>query len=324
VRKYPTVFVLVLNYCSAEETLDCVKLVRRVDYPRLKLLVIDNASPDGGGGLLRRTIPQKEFIELNKNSGYAGGNNLGISIAIENGADYVMICNPDVRLSANSIKSYVSIFEMDSSIGALNPIQLSGNGDSIDPKFQQAIMKPGNIEKIVTNYLGKEVLEVKTLFGAALMLSRRAIETVGGFDPLFFAYGEEEDLCRRIRNNNFKLAVTKDAPVVHLRTNETKGISDFVLFLRLKGSYLYELKEPRLGYRYAVKKVLKKIFLDLGGKRRGAYPFNTYKIRHWHIIRSLFWVLFNLQNIHQHREIEKGNNAYIFINTKRKQAHEKN
>jgi len=300
----PSVWILVLNYCSLEDTLGCVESIRKVNYDHLHLLVIDNASPDGSGNSLSEIIPANEFLALPSNIGYAGGNNEAIRIAVQQKAQYIFIVNPDIRIAHASIKQYVSILEADKSIGALNPIQLSADGKSIDEKFYSSVLKKQDISFCHTNKT-QHLWEVDTLFGASLMLPVSTIKNVGVFDPLYFAYGEEEDLCRRIKYHNFKLVVTAQSPVIHLRTKESDTVTDFVLFLRLKGSYLFKLKDPILGYRYAVKKVFKDIILDLMGKRGNTYPFNAYPIRFKFILKSILWIILNFNQIRMSRKIEK-------------------
>ncbi|MDP2110568.1 MAG: glycosyltransferase family 2 protein [Thiobacillus sp.] len=304
----PIVYILVLNYCSLEDTLACVESIRHISYQNLKLLVIDNNSPDGSGKILGSKIPDHEFLQLPENTGYAGGNNTGFKKALDNSADYILVVNPDVRLLPDSIMRYVEILERDKEIGALNPIQLSADGQSIDESFSRSIL-PSSSPYRPDLFSGLN--EVKSLFGASLMLPARTIKQVGGFDPLFFAYGEEEDLCRRIRRRGLKLVVTTEAPVIHKRTKENRVISDFVLFLRLKGAYLYNLKNPALGFRFALKHFARDFIHDVQGKRSNTYPFNRYPVKSRHVLRSGFWIIRNLLSIRQHRKLDQTSGPYV-------------
>lgn len=305
---YPLVYILVLNYCSLDDTIACVDSIRRLTYPKVRLLVIDNMSPDGSGEILSGELPNQEFLQLPQNTGYAGGNNAGFSAALDNDADYVFVVNPDVRLPPDSITHYVEILEGDKAIGALNPIQLSFDERSIDKSFSRAVLSSASPYRS-DHFSG--LLEVKTLFGAALMLPARTIKQVGGFDPLFFAYGEEEDLCRRIHRSGFKLVVTPEEPVVHKRTNENRTVSDFVLFLRLKGAYLYNLKNPGLGFRFALKHFARDFLLDVQGKRSSTYPFNKYPIKLHNVLRAGVWVARHVFSIRQHRKLDRTIGPYV-------------
>jgi GT2 family glycosyltransferase len=296
----PLVYILVLNYCSLRDTLACVETIREINYPNFRLLVIDNDSPDGSGEELASKIDAPELLRLPENIGYAGGNNAGFKIALNNCAEYVFVVNPDVRLPSDSLSRYIELLESDFTIGAMNPIQLNSES-SIDDSFARAVLATS--QPYHQNLQG--IRESTTLFGAALMLPSRTLRTVGGFDPLFFAYGEEEDLCRRIRDRGLKLVVTPEAPVTHHRTKEKATVSDFVLFLRLKGTYLYNLKAPQLGFRYALKHFFLDFFEDVFGKRKTAYPFSRYPIKLTHVLRAGYWVVSNIRTIRDHRKLDK-------------------
>jgi GT2 family glycosyltransferase len=299
------VYIIVLNYCSAEDTLECVEAIRKIGYPHVRLLVIDNGSPDGSGRRLEKNIPPHEFIGLSENIGYAGGNNVGLHRALQEGAEYVFIVNPDVRLLPDSIQAYVDVMESDASIGALNPLQVMPDKETIDKKFLECVLRGVTDRNSVKSLGPSEVWEVRSLFGASLMLSRSALERVGGFDPLYFAYGEEQDLCRRIRYHGLRLVVTSKSPVVHLRTREKAGMDDFRLFLRLKGAYLYGLKNPHTRLRKLLKVAWGEMVQDM---REAGGEFNFRRI---HYAKVVWWILLHLTHIEKHRRIEKAGRAYI-------------
>jgi GT2 family glycosyltransferase len=268
--------------------------------------VIDNASPDGGGRILEEKLSRKEFLQIPKNLGYAGGNNVGIRIALEADAEYVFIVNPDIRISPESIAAYIDVMTSDSSIGAINPIQLSPDGLSIDARFKWTIW--GNTQPTESALLNAgQRWGAQTLLGAAIFLSSKAIKKIGLFDPLYFAYGEEQDLCRRILYHNFKLVVTSDSPVVHLRTHENTGSDDWRLFLRLKGIYLYKLKDPNTSFSSSLRNTLKLFFKDFRSKTPPyAHPFSKS-----HYLRVLFWLIRNAYFVYRHIQLERRGKAYV-------------
>ncbi len=308
----PLVFVLVLNYESLNDTIECIESIKYSDYTNVRFLVLDNASPDGSGKKLAAQFDKRDFVQLSANIGYAGGNNYGMRMAMEAGADYVFILNPDVRPSAATISECVRAAESDPTIGAVNPIQVCDDGDLIDKKFLTAVLKPAGFENPV--YQDGEfpkTFEVNELLGAGLLLPAPVIARVGGFDPLYFAYGEETDLCRRLRYHGFRLVVTGNAPVRHLRTKEATGTSDRVLFLRLKGSYLGKLKDPWRSFRRSLRLVTAQFLQELLGRRRSEYPFNHYPVTRIHSIRAFLWVLIHLASIRRHRRMEQAGRAHV-------------
>jgi hypothetical protein len=302
---HPLVFVLVLNYGSFEDTVQCVETLRRLDYPNVRLLVIDNASPDGSGTVLRRRFEEAEFLQLPFNTGYAGGNNAGIRIALERGADYVFVVNPDIRVHESTVSRCVELMQRDRTIGAVNPIQLDAGGVRLDEKFREGIFLRHRFAEPAVPISEERTWDTLTLYGAALMIGRETLEQVGGFDPLFFAYGEEEDLARRIRLKGRRLVVTSAAVVRHLRTKEGRP-SDFVLFLRMKGAYLYALKDPSAGFRQSLRRVLNDMARDLRKQRADQYPFKQFAVTRWHVLRAMSWIALHLPQIYRHRSSERG------------------
>lgn len=305
----PQVYLIVLNYCSAEDTLACVAAIRGICYPNFRLLVIDNNSPDGSGALLEQSIPAHEFMQTGRNLGYAGGNNAAIGRALNEGADYVLIVNPDVRLPPDCLSDYVNIMSRDTRIAGLNSVQLQGNGLDIDPGFRVGVLQPNDRDQERFNALAfPETFDSEVLYGAALMLSAAAIRRVGGFDPLFFAYYEEIDLCRRLRLHGFRLVVTPRSPVVHIRTVYAKPLSRRVRFLRLKGYYLSRLKNRDRAMRPTLVIILQEIRAALRGQAANIYPYNAYPYDRGIVLQTLGWLMWFLPSIwlHKKRDVQPG------------------
>lgn len=306
------VYVLVLNYNSFDDTLACVACVRRSDHSHVRILVIDNASPDGSGLRLAKLLPDHEFLQLPHNTGYAGGNNEGIRRALAAGADHLFIVNPDVRVGPRTVSTCVAAAESAEDVGAINPIQLELDGATIDGKFFRTALRPlGYCSDRYDGTAWPDLIEARDLLGAALFFPRRALETVGGFDPLYFAYGEETDLCRRLRHRGLQLMVTGRAPIRHLRTKEGSGVSDRVLFLRLKGLYLGVLKDPGRSLGSALRTVVRRMLRDLAGRSRAEYPFNQYPVTRRHTMQAITWVLRHLPEVRRHRLLERSGRAYV-------------
>jgi len=308
----PLVSVVVLNYCSLEDTLACVAAIRKIDYDRLQLLVIDNASPDQSGSQLERRLARSEFLQLPQNRGYTGGNNEGVKLALRATADYVLIVNPDVRLPPDTIETYVDIFSKDPRIAAINSIQVEADGLTIDRSFLAGVLIPaGYTDELFLPNRYPSQFEVRALFGAALMVKTEALRKVGGFDPLYFAYGEDVDLSRRMRYHGFTLVATPRSPVVHLRTQHRRELSASVRFLKLKAHHLIRLKDPSGSFIFACGGVASDLWRALLNPRRGLYPSNWHPLTRQIILRASWWFLIHVYAVWRHREREKLGRAHI-------------
>jgi GT2 family glycosyltransferase len=306
------VFSVILNYQSCEDSYHCFNCVRESDYTNVRILVVDNDSRDGSGEYLKNLIPPQCFRQFSENLGYAGGNNAAIKVAIDEGASYVFILNPDVRLDKGVVSECVRIFEADPTIGAINPVQLQEDGVTIDRKFSNAVLRScGYGDVRFSQESLPPVIDAGDLLGAALIIPVRVIKQVGGFDPLYFAYGEETDLCRRLRFHGYRLVVAGGCAVRHTRSKERAGVPDRILFLRLKGEYLGMLKEPRRGFVRSLRLLTIRFWGEVSRRDRDHYPFNQYAVTSWHALRAFSWVLARLPKIWIHRRLEIRGRAHV-------------
>jgi GT2 family glycosyltransferase len=312
VNARPAVHAIVLNYCSLDDTLACAAAVRASHDANVRLLVVDNGSPDGSGRALARELPGDELLQLPRNTGYTGGNNAGIRVAIERGARPGLVLNPDVRLRPDAVAHYCEVLDAHPEIGALNSIQVAADGETIDPKFSAGVLAPLGYggPRLADNDF-PPLFEARSLFGAALMLPVRTLRRVGGFDPLFFAYGEETDLCRRIRRHGATLAITARAPVVHLRTPRTHPGPEVVAFLVLKGYLLYLAKDPAVPVSRALPGVLRQLAAALLGRPSRRYPFTHQRFTRGQLAHALAWFLRHAREIRAHRRLDRRGGAYL-------------
>lgn len=306
------VFAIVLNYCTLDDTLGCVASVRASRGADVRLLVVDNGSPDGSGPALAGRLGQEEFVQLTRNTGYTGGNNAGIRLAMARGASHVLLLNPDVRVQPDTVARYCQVLGERPDVGALNSIQVGPDGETIDPKFSGAVLRPlGYAKPRLGDNVFPRVFEARWLFGAALMLPVATLERVGGFDPLFFAYGEELDLCRRIRLHGLTLAIAAEAPIVHLRTPRTHPSADRLAFLVLKGYLLYLAKDPAVPLSPALRMVFRQLVSALLGWPPGTYPFDAQRFTRPQLARAIAWFAAHAHDIRAHRQMDRAGRAYL-------------
>ena len=90
----PLVYIVVLNYNSLEDTVECITSLKSIDYENYRILLVDNGSDYDVFVNIKRTFPEIEYLRLNENVGYAGGNNAGIRKVLDK-ADYIFVINND-------------------------------------------------------------------------------------------------------------------------------------------------------------------------------------------------------------------------------------
>ncbi|GIW33563.1 glycosyltransferase family 2 protein [Meiothermus sp.] len=210
----PLIYILILNYRAWRDTVACLGALEKLEYPNYRVLVLDNASDNDSVAQIRAAFPKVEVMELGRNLGYAGGNNVGIRRALTEGAAYVWLLNPDTLPDARALAAMVEQAQQDVQIGAVGSVlyemdrpeqvQAWGGGEVVLPwGLIRLLNHPGQTPRL--NYIS----------GASLLLRREALERVGLLDEGFFMYGEDADMGLRLLKSGFKLAVAPQARVWH-------------------------------------------------------------------------------------------------------------
>jgi len=215
---YPIVYAVILNWNRCEDTLACLSSLTKLDYPNLRLLLVDNGSSDGTPQVVARQNPTVEVIVNESNVGFAAGCNAGLRHALEQGADYVFLLNNDTLVDPAALNHLVSLVGPDVGMVApkiyyaADPARVWSVGGMCHPlTLEKTSDGRGQIDK---GQWG-EVLERDYLVGCALLLSRRLLTEVGLFDERFFMYYEDSDLSLRARQAGFKLLLSPQARVWH-------------------------------------------------------------------------------------------------------------
>lgn len=214
----PAVWVVVLNWNGASDTLDCLQSLKRLRYPRLTTVVVDNGSApaeaDGieASGLARAVLRQRE------NLGFAGGCNVGIRYALERGAAYVWLLNNDTVVDPLCLDALVAAGERDARIGLLSPVLYDYDAPDVIQFAGTVLDLPGQRSPTLTSLDDPRARGQEGrlgLWGTALLIKRRVVEAVGPLDERYFAYVEDMDYCVRALQAGFATRLVREASVYH-------------------------------------------------------------------------------------------------------------
>ena len=198
----PLVVIVILNTNRREDTLECLGSLEQSSYPTQKIIVLDNASTDGSVEAIQAGFPHVEILHLTRNAGYAGNNNVGISAALEQGADWVLVLNEDTILNPDCITQMVAAGESDQHIGIVGPLVYHHNEPNVIQSAGGALGTNWEAQHLGQNEddIGQYTMPhaVKWVSGCAIMVRRSAIEQHGMLDERFFYYWEEVEWCLRI------------------------------------------------------------------------------------------------------------------------------
>ncbi|MFT5367935.1 MAG: N-acetylglucosaminyl-diphospho-decaprenol L-rhamnosyltransferase [Candidatus Latescibacterota bacterium] len=211
-----------------------------------KVLLVDNGSTDGSSEFVRQGHPEVALIQTGKNLGFAGGNNVGIAHALKNDADYILLLNQDTVVFDAWMDPLIELANAHPRLGILGPFQYDYAGDIFDRVFQNQLTanttyfedeKQNNIAPYYT---------LPHVIGAAMLIRRETLEAIGTFDPYYFLYYEEKDLCRRTIAAGYEIAVVPTSKIGHyhgqLHAAELKVTDVDGYFLRNRQVFI--LKDP--------------------------------------------------------------------------------
>ena len=196
----------------------------------VEVLAIDNASTDGTPEKIKQRFPEVTVIEIGQNLGFGKANNIGFKIAVENDAEFVFLLNQDAWVKSQTIGNLVAIARKKPEYGILSPIHLNGSGNAIDRNFQNylgAEFVPNLISDMYLDNL-KDVYPSKYANAAAWLISRKCLDTIGGFDPLFKHYGEDDDYIARMMQSGLKLGIVPHSVIFHDRSQQEKRSDAFL------------------------------------------------------------------------------------------------
>lgn len=233
----PSVWAVVLNYNGKEHLEIGLPSLLATDYNSFNVLVVDNASTDGSVDYVRTQFPSVTVLVSPVNAGWSGGNNLGIRHACRAGARYVVLANNDIRVDPRWIRLAVGIAETDARIGIIGFRLLEPRGGDPDAGFSNAMRDWQSIEVHDTE---------KTVNGTAMFVRASVFEHIGLIDEGFFAYAEDDDFERRVRNGGYRILAT-NVPVWHRGQGSFGKIPLRAGVLQIRNNLRLSLKHDGIG-----------------------------------------------------------------------------
>jgi GT2 family glycosyltransferase len=216
----PSVAIIIVNWNSYSHTNGCLLSLRKVKYGNFKAIVVDNGSTDGSDNQLESEFPEVVLLRNKENLGFTGGNNRGISHALESGFDYLMLLNNDTEVEEDFLDALVDCLENDSSIGAVQPkFYFLNNKERIWNAGGKIIQSVGWIKTIGENRPANVKFdlpqETAWITGCGFLVRSALIKEIGGLNDRFFIYFEDVDWSLRIKSLGYKLYYCPKSVVYH-------------------------------------------------------------------------------------------------------------
>ncbi|MBR4585130.1 MAG: glycosyltransferase family 2 protein [Bacteroidales bacterium] len=259
------ILVVIVTYNAVKWVRKSLKSLERSSLPA-DVLVVDNGSTDGTLDRIRGEFPATRIIETGENLGFGAANNIGLRIALDEGYQFAYLLNQDAWLEPDTLEKLVAAHKPE--WGILSPVQLDRHGRR-DRQFDRKCGRA--VDAALKGYHNdRQVVEVPFVMAAHWLVSRRAIETVGGFSPAFRQYGEDDNWIDRLHWHKLRCGVVPAARAVHDRSDRRLS-RDKKLQLKCIATVV-KTSDPGRGWRWVrIREVLE--LVGMGIKNFSAVPW---------------------------------------------------
>lgn len=246
----PDVSIIIINYCTENLIQDCINsIIKHTFIANYEIIIVDNASPnDSFSVLINKYKETKNIIchRIPENIGFGRANNEGYKIA---SGRYIFCLNPDTELKNNAIDILSEYLDSHQDITICGGNLFHRNGKMCTSfrmlypsitwelnllfNYIPEILLYGNNRRFNTS---KEIINVAYITGADLMIRKSYIDEAGFYDPNFFMYYEDTELCYRAFKKGNRITNVPHAEIFHYEGKSFKNLDR-------KAKYNYQSRE---------------------------------------------------------------------------------
>lgn len=267
----PLVHIILINYNGYEDTVECIESIKKGSYKNYKIVIVDNASPDNSGILIKDKYINDENVHviLNKeNNGFSAGNNKGLQYALKDNTDYVLLLNNDTLVETDFLEILVHRAVV-KNINALYTGKILYNFD------HQKIWFAGgeyNLKKGTATHIGINTLDginydkekrIEFICGCCIFMSRESCLKMGKLPEEYFLYGEDLAYSLEAQRKNIQMFYIPEARVYHKVSSATSKISELAQYYIIRNRF-YIIKK----YHCGINKIFSMIFSMLWCAKR--------------------------------------------------------
>lgn len=236
-RDRVTLGIIILNWNAAALTKKCVGRLQEWHRLNPRVYVVDNGSTEGNLDFSEEKEIAVLLVQSPTNLGYAGGNNLGIRNAMNDGCEFILLLNSDASVSENHVEILLDHLKRNPKIGCIGPaiheprcVYLGGRdiGLHINTRNATSRVTPGN-----------RLIPVDYVPGMVFLTSRDIFERIGYLDEEYFFSGEIADFCARVRREGFWCAIHYGAIAAHSPDEGNPHRSSLYQYYSLRNRFLY-------------------------------------------------------------------------------------
>ncbi len=240
----PQLSIIIVNFNTKDDCVQCIQSVRdRITEIPYEVIVSDNGSSDGSAAAIREKFPWVTLIENRQNLGFGRANNIGAEHAR---GDVLFFLNPDTVID-HGIGLMYGYLKEHRDAGMIGPLVSDQNNKTslfYPPVYSHLFLQITDLiaapaARLVMTWkkyrysrsiARQATFETGCIIGCAMMFRKDAYDAIRGFDGGIFMYGEEFDVCRRLRETGYRVMVFSRSRIIHFGGHSTKQIPpDFIL-----------------------------------------------------------------------------------------------
>jgi GT2 family glycosyltransferase len=250
----PDASVVIVSYNTRELTLRCLRELRasRTSDVSFDIAVVDNASVDGSADAIAAGFPDVRLIRLAENVGWGRAVNRGV---VATDGEYVLLLNPDTTPIGHPVADLVTFARRHPEHGLYTgrTLRPDGSDDGYSawglPSLWSFFCFASGLSTLLPrqrwanpeglpHYDRRSVREVPAISGCCMLVERGLFYRLGGFDPVYFLYSDDIDLCTRARSLGARPVIVPDAAVVHVGGASSSSDEQRVRLLRGRATYV--------------------------------------------------------------------------------------
>ncbi len=231
--------IIIVSYNVKDYISQCIRSIHKSDLNQndYEIIVVDNDSHDGSIDEIKDNFNEVILLKNDINKGFSKAVNKGISLSK---GEYVCILNPDVIIQEDTLSTLLDFCSNNPSLGAVGPKILNSDGTIQHsckrsfPNLFNSISRLLGLDRIFPKskifggynltYLNTETKhEVDVISGAFMIVPMKVFKEIGDFDERFFMFGEDIDICHRIKEGGYKIYYNPITEIIHYKGESVKN-----------------------------------------------------------------------------------------------------
>ncbi len=302
----PLVSIIILNYNGLSDLKECFDSIFNLTYKNIEILFVDNNSQDNSVDFVKKNYKDVNILKLNRNYGFSQGNNVGAKIA--NGY-YIVLLNNDTIVDKNWISEMVKIAQESRKIGIIGSKIYYYDDRKIINFAGSTCDKYGKTTHVGQIQMDNPLLNIqRKIFyacGASLMISRELYQKINLFDPAYFAYYEDVDVCWRAWIYGYDVVYAPKSFIYH-KIGKVINSNKFKKYLAERNKLRTILKNFELK---TIIKIMPGYFLDIFSRIYDAIFFKTrtssllFRI----YLKAIIWNIVHIKSLIKYRKVIQSN-----------------